>query len=77
VFDQRFDTRGQAPARTSVAPFVSVGLGSALDIASGFHTGIDLAAETHFMRTQASAQQEPELQVSFGLRASLLVGKRF
>ncbi len=77
LFTQRFETRGLAPDRTTLAPFISVLAALGYDLGGGFHVDLDLAAETHFLRVQERASAAPSAVVGFALRPSLIFGKRF
>jgi hypothetical protein len=76
VFTQRFETRGTAPARTALAPSVSLGLRAQCDIAHGFYLGVGLAGETHFVPMRSSAGDR-RLAVGFAVLTLLGVGKHF
>ncbi|HEX7480708.1 MAG TPA: caspase family protein [Polyangiales bacterium] len=77
LLTQRFETAGRAADRDSLAPFLALGAGAGIDLSHGFYTGLDLAAETHFLSLADASPQAPRTQVSFAMRASLLAGKRF
>jgi hypothetical protein len=75
VFTQHYEPQGRALARTSLVPFVSLGVGAGLSLAHGFRLGLDLATETHFFSIQNSWDAPAHAQPSVGLRTSLMVGK--
>lgn len=77
LWSQRFDTSNIAPARHSLAPYVSLGAAAGVDFSEGYYASLDIAGETHFLRLRASERDPTELQVGFATRASLLVGRRF
>jgi hypothetical protein len=77
LFTQTFHTSGDAPARQTAAPFLTLVAGILLDLGAGFYAGSDLGAETYFLRVQRTALDAPHMQVSFALRPSLGVTKRF
>jgi hypothetical protein len=77
LFVQHFETRGQAPTRDTLAPFLVVGAGAALDLRRGWYAGVDLAGETHFLRLQEHPEAAAHTQVAFALRTSLMFGKQF
>jgi hypothetical protein len=77
LFIQHFETRGQAPTRNTLAPFLVVGAGVALDLRRGWYGGLDLAGETHFLRLQSLPQLGAHTQAAFALRTSLMFGKQF
>jgi hypothetical protein len=78
LFSQRLDTRGRAPDRTTLAPFVSLGVAAQRDLGfGGLYGQLDLTGETHFLRLRASALAAADASARFGLRAGLGVGKHF
>lgn len=77
LFDQRFDTRGSAPARNAAAPFVALGLAAQLDLSHGFYGALNLAGQTHFLRMLDRERPGGRLTIGFALRTSLGFGKRF
>ena len=77
IFDQRFETRGSAPTRVSVAPFVALGLGARLGLSRGWYLGLDADGQTHFLRIIDPAEPTDPLVVGFAVRTSALVGKQF
>jgi len=77
LFDQRFDTRGRAPARLSAAPFIAPGLAARLDLSGGFYGDLHVAAETHFLRLIDASERDPYLGIAFVVRSGLAVGKYF
>lgn len=76
LFDQRFETRGAAPARLSAAPFVSVGLGGELHLPYGMYSSLNFSGETHFLHIAQDARQS-QLSIGFAVRATLGFGKHF
>lgn len=77
LFSQRFETRGVAPARDSIVPFVSFGGSVEANLPEGFYAGVGLAAETHFMRVEGGLEDPMPLTAAFAVRTSLAAGKRF
>jgi hypothetical protein len=77
LFTQSFRTTGEAPARHTVAPFVALGAGVALDLSAGFYLRLDVAAETYFLRLQQTALDGASVGASFALRPSLGLSKHF
>lgn len=77
VTNQRFDTLGDAPDRRSAAPFVAAKANATFHLVSAVFLGLDLDAETHFIRLQTSANQDPEQRTAFALRSALLSGLQF
>jgi hypothetical protein len=77
LFQQEFQAHGEAPDRTSLAPFFALGAGAQLDLGDGFYVGLDAAGETHFMPLRRDATSPVEHSVSFALRASLAAGRHF
>jgi hypothetical protein len=77
LFHQSFETRGSAPARSALAPFVALGLGVQVDLSHGFYSGLGAAAQTHFLRLVEPGEQSGTLTVGFALRTTLALGKQF
>lgn len=77
LFTQAFETRRHAPARQSAAPFLLLSAHASYELGAGFDVLLELAAETHFLRYQASALDPEETKVGFALRPRLGVGKHF
>jgi len=77
LFSQVFDTRGRAPMRQTLAPFVLLAAHAGFDLGGGFDLRLEVAGETHFLRYQASALDAQETKVGFGLRPSVGLNKRF
>jgi hypothetical protein len=78
VFTQEFESRGQAPSRVALAPFVALGAGVLWELSwGGLYVSFDLAAETHLMRLRRDAISASEQTAQFALRASLGVGRHF
>ena len=75
LFTQRFRTAGVAPDRDTLAPFLSLSFGAALDLGSGFQLAADIAAETHFIPLSRERSGEGHLNVDFAARAGLAFGK--
>ncbi len=77
LFTQAFQTQGHAPSRQSVAPFLALTSGVAVELAHGVYAGLDLAAETHFLWLQRTGPEPARTQVGFALRTCLGLSKRF
>ncbi len=77
LWSQRFDTRGDAPARQTVAPFLGIVAGVGVDLGAGVQLTAQAGAETHFMRVQTQEWREPESEVGFALRSTLQLAKYF
>jgi hypothetical protein len=77
AFDQRFDTRGFAPARLSLAPFVELGASAQLSWPHGLYTGLNVDGQTHFLHVIDPNTRRAPLRVGFALRTSLMFGKHF
>ena len=75
-FVQRFDTRGAAPARHTLVPFVALTAGADYDLASGWYLALEAAAETHFLPL-ADGKDGAHGPASFALRTRLGAGKRW
>jgi hypothetical protein len=76
LFDQRFQTRGLAPTRLSLAPFLGVGVGVQRQLPYGLYVSLHVAGETHFLRV-AQIAGAGRLVVGFAVRPLLGFGKRF
>ena len=74
LFRQHFAVRGEAPVRNSLVPFLLLGATASLELQSGLYASLDASAETHFLRVQ---REEVEHSVSFAVRMSAGIGKRF
>jgi hypothetical protein len=74
---QSFSTEGRAPSRHSAAPFLVVAAGAEVELGDGFGLGLDIAAETHFIRLQKSDHDPERTVVAFSLRPALWLAKRF
>jgi hypothetical protein len=77
VFDQRFETRGVAPQRLALAPFVGLGLSLQLNVPYGLYTGLSFDGQTHFLHLVEPGSAHGRLTVGFALRSSLVFGKHF
>ena len=77
LFEQHFETRGIAPARLSLAPFVGIGVAAQLNFPHGLYTGLSLDGQTHFLRLIDPNTDYGRLTVGFALRSSLAFGKHF
>ena len=77
MFDQRFETRGNAPPRRATAPYVALGLAAQLDLAHGFYGVLNLSGQTHFLRMVDREHANGRFTIGFALRSSLGFGKRF
>lgn len=77
LWNQHFATDGRAPSRQSAAPFLGLHTSAGCDLGAGFQLALDVAAETHFLRLQKQAWQEPETTIGFALRPALRFGKYF
>jgi hypothetical protein len=75
-FDQRFDTRGTAPARLALAPFTTIHAGAELQLTHGLFLDLQISGETYFLRMSDRAGDE-QLRVGFAVRPSLGFGKQF
>jgi hypothetical protein len=77
IFDQTFETRGTAPSRTAVSPFVDLELGAQVDLSHGLYSSLGIAGQTHFLRLLDPAKPDGRLTVGFAVRAMLAAGKHF
>lgn len=72
LLQQRFETRGIAPTRTSIAGHVDAGAGATMPWSRGFVTA-EVAAQTHFFSLEDQAGNR-ELVTRFAVRAVLAFG---
>jgi hypothetical protein len=77
LFTQDFETRGVAPNRKTLIPFVALGGGALFDIWNATYLTLDAAAETHFMRLRPDSASPAKLSPQFALRISLGAGYHF
>ncbi|HYJ09410.1 MAG TPA: caspase family protein, partial [Polyangiaceae bacterium] len=77
LFSQRFSSLGRTPDRNSVAPFLAVGPALSWELGFGLYGTLDLSAETHFLAVQRSSFEDDATKLSFALRSSFGLGKRF
>lgn len=77
LFRQSFDAVGSAPPANDAVPFLSLAIGVTGDLGHGFALGLDLAAETHFLRIQDTDYADSELRPAFALRPLLHLVKRY
>jgi hypothetical protein len=77
LFTQDFETRGVAPNRRTLIPFVALGGGALFDIWNATYLTLDAAAETHFMRLRPDSASPAKLSPQFALRISLGAGYHF
>ena len=73
VLDERFDSRGIAPARTSVAAHVDAGVGAILTLPQRFYAAAEVAVQTHFFVVEDQAGNR-ELTGRFALRGIFAIG---
>jgi len=52
LFTQRFETRGSAAPRTSLSPYILLGVGASLAFGAGYALGVDVSGETHLLRME-------------------------
>jgi hypothetical protein len=77
LFTQDFETRGLAPNRRTLIPFVALGGSALVDIWNATYLTLDAAAETHFMRLRPDSQSVGKLSPQFAVRISLGAGYHF
>ncbi len=73
ILDERFESRGTAPARTSPAAHVDAGVGALLTLAQRFFVSGEVAAQTHFFVIEDQAGDR-ELKGRFALRGIFAIG---
>jgi hypothetical protein len=76
LFRQTFATRGEAPDRSSLVPFVSLAAALERDITSSTFVRLEVAGETHFLRLQAGRHVAPYAATNFAVNALLALGLR-
>jgi Caspase domain len=74
---QSFETRGNAPSRTGIAPLGYV-LGSvSLDLSRGYYLGLDVRGAGYLLKWQRTGLSPEELRSAFVASGALLAGKQF
>jgi hypothetical protein len=76
LFEQRFQTRGPAPARIAIAPFTTIHAAAELSLPGCTVRHVQAAVETHFLRMSGRAGEE-ERRIGFAVRPSLGLGEQF
>lgn len=77
LFSQRFDTRGIAPPRDSLTPYLLIGAGASAELGAGYTVGLGVAGETHFLKLDSkSGSHQPKIG-AFALRVNAACGKSF
>jgi len=74
---QSFTSRGNAPARETLALRSSVGPSATFEIGSGFYVTAEVAAETYAFRLQDTKTRESELAPSLAFRTRAGLGKQW
>jgi hypothetical protein len=77
IFQQRFETSGHAPSRTSGALTFHFAVGSSLEIGTGFYGHLDLQVQSYLFEIESSRSDERILTSAFALRGNLGLGRRF
>jgi hypothetical protein len=75
LFTQRFETRGEAPARNSLSPYALIGAGASYALGRGYALGVDVSGETHLLRFEPDSRSSGLGQSA--LRVSAALGKAF
>jgi len=75
LFTQRFATRGRAAPRTSLSPYILIGVGASLTLGAGYAVGVDLSGETHLLRMEPAEAARGIGELA--LRASAAFTKAF
>jgi caspase domain-containing protein len=73
LLQERFDTRGTAPTRTSPAGHVDAGLGAVVPLRGAFYLTSELAVQTHFLSVEDDAGAHA-LTPRFAVRGMLAFG---
>ena len=74
---QSFESRGDAPDRSAVVPFVLVVASFTADVYDRIYAGVDVRAETHFMNVQETSVSSIEASPAFAVRGTLMSGLHF
>ena len=75
LFRQQFTTRGEAPDRSAVFPFIVLAGALERDLTTNTFVRLELAGETHFLRFRA-ASGAPYAATNFALNLTLALGLR-
>jgi hypothetical protein len=76
-FVQRLETRGRAPTRRTAAGQFEAFVAMSVELARGYYSTLDMAAQTYVMRMLDARQHTDSLRGAFSGRGVLGVGKRF
>lgn len=76
LFRQQFETRGRAPDRSSVFPFIVLAAAMERDLTSSMFMRLELAGETHFLRLRGDASAPVDTVTNFAASATLALGLR-
>jgi hypothetical protein len=74
---QRFETRGVAPSRLSLAPYFALVAMLGVDLGRGFQLAGDARLESYVLRVDTPADRQGSWASDFALRGSLSIGKLF
>jgi hypothetical protein len=73
LLHERFDTRGVAPPRLTLAGHLGAGAGAVWPLGDRAFLGLELTAQTHFLSIESQAEMK-SLVARFALRGMLAVG---
>jgi hypothetical protein len=76
LFAQHFETTRTAPARTSLVPFVAIGVDAEVEITARVFAALHIAGQTYFMQTQRERSDPQRAAASFAVDTALGVGLR-
>jgi hypothetical protein len=76
LFRQSFTTRGEAPDRSALAPFIAVAAALERDITSNTFARLEVAGETHFLRLRGEQRAPASTATNFAAAVTLALGLR-
>jgi len=76
LFRQQFETRGRAPDRSAVFPFIMLAAAVERDLTSSTFLRLELVGETHFLRLRGDASAPVDAATNFAASATLAFGLR-
>jgi hypothetical protein len=76
VYDQRFETGRRALPRTAALPFLAISARVECDLSAGWFAGLEVGAETHFLRLRRERLEDARRAVNFVWTPALSLGVR-